>query len=282
MSKSPNTDKHRFALIPDTQVRPGVPLDHLDWVGQALVDYAPDVIVHLGDHYDMPSLQQHDKPGSLRTEGQRYAQDIEIGKVGAAKISTPINREIKRQSRNKKHWKPDRHYLLGNHEYRTTRAVEQDPKLIGSLDIRDCTIDGFKRHDFLEKVWIDGIVFSHYFQSNGSKFAIGGSIDNRLNKIGDSFAMGHQQGLVYGCRQYPTGDTRHGLVAGSCYVHREEYRGNQGQRHWRGIVILNEVHRGDYCIMPLTLDYLCRRYEGVDLVHYMRKKYKKQDWSHLE
>lgn len=279
MSKS---TKRRYVLIPDTQVRPDVPLDHLAWVGQAVVDYAPDVVVHLGDHFDIPSLQQHDKPGALRTEGQRYSADIESGIKGGSMITDPINKEIKRQSRNKSGWDPERHYLLGNHEYRITRAAEAEPKLLGTIDIKHCKLDGFKRHDFLQKVWLDGIVFSHYFQSNGSKFAIGGSIDNRLNKIGDSFAMGHQQGLTYGMRQYPTGDTRHGLVAGSCYLHREEYRGNQGQRHWRGIVVLNEVNAGDYCLMPLTLDYLCRRYEGMDLHDYMTKYHKKQDWSHLK
>lgn len=278
MSKS---TKRRHLIIPDTQVKPGVPLDHIPWVAQAIVDYAPDVVVHVGDHWDMPSQSSWEKPGSLAMEGARYEDDIATGNEAFAQLSAPADREIKRQARNKKAWNPEKHFLFGNHEDRVTRALNAEPKMRGCIGLHHMLTRGWKRHPFLEKLWLDGIVYSHYFQSNGSKFAIGGSVDNRLNKIGNSFVMGHQQGMVYGARMYPTGQTRHGLVAGSCYLHREEYRGNQGQRHWRGIVVLNEVNDGDYCIMPLTLDYLCRRYEHMDLLKYMQKRYKKEDWSHL-
>jgi hypothetical protein len=33
--------------------------------------------------------------------------------------------------------------------------------------------------------------------------------------------------------------------------------------------------------MPLTLDYLCRKYEGMGLLDYMTKKYPGEDWSYL-
>jgi hypothetical protein len=62
----------------------------------------------------------------------------------------------------------------------------------------------------------------------------------------------------------------------------ENYRGNQGQGHFRGIIVLNEVKDGDFCIMPLTLNYLCRKYEGTLLVDYMRAKHPNQNWDHLE
>ena len=79
-----------------------------------------------------------------------------------------------------------------------------------------------------------------------------------------------------------SGKTLYGLVAGSAYLHVEDYRGRQGQRHWRGIVVLNEVQDGEYDIMPLSLRYLCRRYEGMSLIDYMNKKYPNADnWDHL-
>lgn len=230
----------------------------------------------------MPSQSSHDKPGSLKMEGARYEDDIAVGNEAFADLGAPMFKEIRRQARNKKPWDPQRELLFGNHEDRISRALAADPKMRGCIGLHHCLTSGWHRNDFLKKVWIDGLVYSHYFQSNGSKFAIGGSVDNRLNKVGESFVQGHQQGMVYGSRMYPTGTTRHGLVAGSCYLHREEYRGNQGQRHWRGIVVLNEVAGGDYCIMPLTLDYLCRKYERMDLLQYMNKKHKGGDWSHLE
>lgn len=73
--------------------------------------------------------------------------------------------------------------------------------------------------------------------------------------------------------QYATGFIRHGIVAGSCYLHDEEYKG-MANSHWRGIVVLNEVKKGEFCEMPLSLNYLCGKYEGVSLNRYMNKNYK--------
>ena len=46
----------RHLVIPDTQCKPGHSFEHLEWAGQYAVKTKPDVIVHLGDHWDMPSL----------------------------------------------------------------------------------------------------------------------------------------------------------------------------------------------------------------------------------
>lgn len=279
MSKSTS---RRHLLIPDTQTRKGVPLDHIPWVAQAIVDYAPDVVVHIGDHWDNPAFSMHDQKGSIRMEGARYEDDIAVGNQAFIDLGAPMFKEIKRQSRNKKGWDPERHFTFGNHETRLQRAIDADPKLVGVIGMHHMVTNGWKRHPFLKRLWLDGLVYSHYFQGQNSSFAISGTIDNRLNKIGESFVQGHQQGLLYGNRVYPTGKIRHGLVAGSCYLHKEDYKGSQGNTHFRGIVVLNEVKDGNYCLMPLTLAYLCKRYEGMDLMRYMKKRYKHDDWSHLD
>lgn len=262
----------RHFVIPDTQVRPGVPLDHIDWIGQAIVDYKPDVVVHLGDHWDFPSLNGHEKPGSKPLEGARYEKDLEAGNAAFARLCRPMEKNRKQIKK---------FFITGNHENRADRAATADPKWLGTVGSEHCDTRDWKRSPFLKRVWQDGLCYSHYFQSSHSKFAIGGTIDNRLNKVGCSFVQGHEQGFRYGNRIYASGHTAHGLVAGSAYLHIEDYRGAQGQRHWRGIVVLNEVEAGEYDIMPLSLKYLCNKYEGLDLAKYMRKKYPKQDWEHL-
>ena len=50
----------RHIIIHDTQCKPGVSLDHLSWVGEHIAHRKPDVIVHIGDHWDMPSLSTYD------------------------------------------------------------------------------------------------------------------------------------------------------------------------------------------------------------------------------
>lgn len=281
--KTYNHVARRHLVIPDTQIRPGVPIDHITWIAQAIVDYQPDAVIHLGDHWDNPSFSKHDAAGSVAMEGADYQADLEVGNETFDLLGAPMRKEVQRQSRNlKRKWDPETHFIMGNHEDRSDRAAREDARLRRTVGTRFMLTPGWKRHPYLERLWIDGVCYSHFFQAQNSANAIGGSIDNRLNKIGESFVQGHMQGFLYGNRVYPTGRVRHGLVAGSSYLHRERYKGNQGNNHFRGIVVLNEVHDGDYCVMPLSLKYLCQRYEGVDLVKYMQKKYKNENWTHLE
>lgn len=123
------------------------------------------------------------------------------------------------------------------------------------------------------QVVLDGVVYAHYFAAVNTGRPIGGTAANKLNHIGESFVQGHVQGYEVGTKQYSTGRIRKGMVAGSCYLHDESYKG-MANNHWRGIVILNEVNKGDYCEMPLSLDYLCRKYEGRSLGSYLRRNYK--------
>ena len=50
---------HMF--VPDTQVKPGVPTDHLRWAGRYILERKPDVVIHAGDHWDMESLSSWDR-----------------------------------------------------------------------------------------------------------------------------------------------------------------------------------------------------------------------------
>ncbi len=265
----------RHFLIPDAQVRPGVPLDHIAWIAQAIVDYLPDTVVNIGDWWDMPSLSMHDGPGTLHAEGARYEDDVQSGNDAFAVLCAPMEAEQARRVRRKiKRWEPRKVFCFGNHENRINRAINSAPKFAGTIGEHHLKTRDWERHPFLARVWQDGLLYSHYFQSSHSSHAIGGSIDNRLNKIGASFVQGHEQGFRYATRIQGSGSTWHGLVAGSGYLHDEHYRGNQGNGHWRGVVVLNEVRDGDYCVMPLTLDYLCRKYERMSLADYLRKKYR--------
>lgn len=267
----------RHIFIPDTQIRPGVPTDHIEWIAKAVVHYRPDVIVVAGDWWDFPSLNSHSKPGSAPLENQRYQSDLDAGNAAFAKFCKPIDKAQEKDPT----WKPRKVFLCGNHEDRADRAAEADPKFLGHVGSNNCQVHDFEWHPFLKIVWIDGIAYAHYFQNSHSKFAIGGSIDNRLNKIGASFVQGHEQGKREGARIMASGRTLYGLVAGSAYLHQEEYRGRQGQRHWRGIYVLNEVQGGEYDGMPLSLNYLCRKNTGKSLVTYMRETYSDADWEHL-
>jgi hypothetical protein len=46
----------------------------------------------------------------------------------------------------------------------------------------------------------------------------------------------------------------------NCYTHTEDYKGYQGNEHWRGCIMLNDVVDGSFDPMFISLDYLERRY----------------------
>lgn len=258
----------RHVVIPDTQVKKGVPIDHMVWIGQAVKDYAPDVVVHLGDHWDFPSLSRYDAPGSMAMEGARVEDDIAAG-----------NEALDLMTRSMGKYKGRKVILTGNHEQRLERAINADPRLAGTLGYHLLNRErlGWEVVDYFcgapGQVWIDGIVYAHYFAAVNTGRAIGGTANNKLNHVGESFIQGHVQGLDPGSKQYATGRLKQGFVAGSCYLHDEGYKG-MANTHWRGILVLNEVRDGEFCAMPLTLDYLCRKYEGVALDVFLRRKYR--------
>lgn len=272
----------RHFVIPDLQVRPGVRTDHIEWIAKAIVDYLPDVVVNIGDHWDMPSLSSHEDPGSEFMEGRRYKDDIDSGNNAFERLCAPMDEEISRRKRRKiKRWEPRKIFTFGNHEDRISRFASANPRFRHIVNIDDCNTQDFERHRFGDITEADGVLYSHYFSSPHSGRAIGGTPQNRLNKVCQSFVMGHVQGFDYGTKITPTGKTMHGVVAGSAYTHLEGYRGVH-QKHWRGCLVLNEVSDGDFCIMPITLNYLCRKYEGKPLFDYMTAKYPEENWSHLK
>jgi hypothetical protein len=277
-------EPRKHYLIPDTQVAPGDPLDHLEWIGQDIARRKPDVIVHIGDHWHMDSLSMHDSIGSLSREGARVEDDIVAGLLGMERLVAPIRDELARIARRRiTKWRPRMVFCEGNHEYRVQRAVEADPRWIGTLSMRHMDVErfGFERHEFLKPVEIDGVHYAHYWQSEKTSKPIGGSMDNRLNKICVSFVCGHEQGLLLHRRDLPVGKTIHAVIAGSCYLKAESYRGAQRSNEWRGVVVLNDVRNGDFEPMPLTLRYLCREATGEDLVSYMQRRYPGKPWDYL-
>ena len=274
--------KHIF--VPDTQIRPGVPTDHINWISEYILEKQPDKIIVGGDWWDFPSLSSHEAPGSLALEGARVQDDVYVGNEAFKRFSTPIKNEIQRQKKNKRKnpWTPECAFLFGNHENRADRAASTSAKLEGIIGSDKCDIQYFTGYPFLQIAWLDQIAYSHFFQNPHSGKPIGGTAQNRITRIGSSFVQGHQQGLDYGTKLMGSGRTLTGVIAGSAYVHVENYRGNQGQRHFRGIIALNEVNDGEFFPMAVSLDFLCRKYENMSLYRYHCAKYPSMNWEHLK
>ncbi len=252
----------KILVIPDTQQKPGVSHAYLARIGKYIVDKRPDVVVHIGDHWDMPSLSSYDI-GKKSFEGRTYRADIDAGNTAMDILMGPLN-GYNEQQRRTKHalYQPRLEFCLGNHEQRIERVVEMDRKLEGTLGYHEFNLvrHGWNVNKFLKPIQIGGVHFAHYFYNPMNGRPYGGMIQTRLKSIGFSFVMGHQQGKQQAEMHRSDGTIVRGLVVGSCYEHDEDYLGPQGVNYWRGVVMLHQVKDGNYDLMEVSLDYLRAKY----------------------
>ncbi len=251
----------KILVIPDCQVKPGVPIDHLEWCGKYIVDKKPDVVVQIGDFADMESLSSYDV-GKKSFEGRRYTEDIRVSETAMTLLLKPLaDYNWKAHKNHDKQYHPRRVITLGNHEDRIARAVDNDAKLEGLISVKDLKYEGFgwEVYPFMEPVVLGGIAFCHYFPSG----QLGRPITSArmlLTKMHMSCVAGHQQGrdIAYGKRA--DGTQMLGLIAGSFYQHNENYLNPQTNNHWRGIYVLHNVDNGACDEMAVSLEYLKRKY----------------------
>lgn len=203
-------------FIPDCQVKEGVPLEHLSWIGQYIVDKKPDHIILAGDFADMPSLSSYDK-GKRCFEGRRYVKDIDAARLGMDLLLAPM-KEYNTKQKATKHaqYKPNMDLTLGNHEYRIERAVEAQPELEGVIGYEDLPYEDWIVHDFLKPVVIDGVMYVHYLSNPFTGRPYGGNVLNQLNKVQHSFCVGHKQTLESMPFFTPLGKQTWGIIAGAC------------------------------------------------------------------
>lgn len=249
-------------IIPDVQARPGDDFTFLHKIGQYIADKQPDVIVCLGDFADMPSLSSYDV-GKRQFEGRRYIKDVKAAIDAMSSLMSPINALQRQQRRNKKKaYEPRMVLTLGNHENRIKRAVDNDPKMEGMISESDLGYSnfGWEVYPFLDVVVIDDIAYSHYFPT-GVAGRPAATANAQLGKKHMSCVAGHQQGLQIATAHRADGRRLTSIIAGSCYEHDEDYLGIQGNKHWRGALMFHEVNNGQFDLMPVSLDYLNKRYE---------------------
>lgn len=248
-------------VLPDVQMKDGINTEYLTKIGQYMVDKRPDIVICLGDFADMPSLSSYDI-GKKAFEGRRYTKDVQAVHDAQEALFTPLFELQEQQLRNKKKmYDPSRIMLLGNHENRINRAVNNDAKLEGLISVDDLAYEEYwdEVYPFLEVVVIDGIAFSHYF-TTGQAGKPSATANAQLNKQHMSCISGHQQGLQIAMAQRADGTRLTSVITGSCYEHDEDYLGVQGNKHWRGFMMLHEVDNGQFDLMTVTLNYINKKY----------------------
>lgn len=246
----------KVAVIADTQCKPEESLDYMSSVGNFLCDKEPDVIVHIGDFFDFPSLSTYDK-GKKSFEGRRLLKDIQAGYEGMERLLAPI--------REKTGYDPRLVFCVGNHEDRFDRLSKDMPELEGFVGVDTLKLKeyGWEVYPYLKPANIEGIHFVHYLANPFTGKPYGGTALSQLKSVGTSFVVGHKQTLDVAMLPTLDGRMRIGIINGACYPFEEAYKGFQGNNHFRGVTMLHEVKDGFGLPSFASLDYIMEKYGKV-------------------
>lgn len=246
-------------VIPDPHAHPDHNNERFDWLAKLIIDLKPDVVVNLGDHFDMPSLSGYDK-GTKGFEGRRFVKDIAAGVEAHERMWEPVKRTKKRL--------PYRVVLEGNHENRLKRAVNAAPELDGAIQFGAYEFDRY--YDKVVEYTgntpgsteIDGVHYSHFFSSGVMGRPIGGEHPaySLLTKLFVSATCGHVHTADYAVRTNAAGNKIHGLVAGVFQDYTSGWAGAANDLWWRGVVIKRDVGMGRYDPEFVSMERLRREY----------------------
>lgn len=230
------------------------------WAGELMVDVMPDVVVNIGDTWDMPSLSSFDK-GKANFQGRSYTQDIDAG--------LDFHEKLWHAWRKRKRKLPKRVFLIGNHEQRIAKALNQQPELKGAIGFEDLQLDRYYDEviyyngDTPGVTEIDGVLYAHYFVSGilGRPVSSKYPADALVSQNHVSSTQGHSHLFAHSLDTRADGIKLLGLVTGCLQDYESDWAGECNKLWDRGIVVKRGVEKGHYGHQWIPLDHLKKEYE---------------------
>ncbi len=246
-------------VIPDPHAHFQHDNSRADLLAKLIMDLRPDVVINLGDQFDMPSLASYDK-GKKSFHGRSYSADINSGLDFSDRLWAPVRRTKKRL--------PYAVFLIGNHEERIRRAIEMTPELDGTIGYHNLELDRYY-DDVVDYdggtpgiIDVDGILYSHYLVSGTAGRPLTGENPGSalLAKKYRSVTVGHSHQFDHATRNVAGRGWINGLHAGCFVDYRSDWAGSS-QDSWRsGVVIKRNVYDGDYDLEFVSIDRLRKEY----------------------
>ncbi len=246
-------------IVPDPHAHPNHNNDRADWLGRCILDIRPDVLVNMGDQWDLPSLSSYDK-GKASFYGRSYKADLLAGLDFDRRMWEPIRAAKKRR--------PYSIFIEGNHERRINRLLEISPELEGSVSFDDLRLSSNYRRVIRYEgttpgvITLDGVAYSHYAISGVLGRAISGEHPaySLLAKKHQSTTVGHLHVYDHCVRTGANGKKINGLVAGVFQDYDADWAGEINRLWNRGIIIKKDVKDGEYDIEWISIKRLEREY----------------------
>lgn len=246
-------------VVPDCHATPNKPNDRATHAGRLAAELKPDVIIFLGDLWDMASLSSYDK-NKRSAEGRRYSEDLAAGHD----FQDRFWHEVKKTKRKL----PRRVFLIGNHEQRIERASDINPELYGTISYDDLSLDRYYSDVVPYNgatpgvINIDGVSYGHFFVSGVLSRPIGGQHPaySLVTKKLQSCTQGHTHVYDWNIGTAANGAKVMGLVAGVFQDYASSYAG-EAQKLWTsGVTIKRQVHKGNYEPQFVSMETLRKTY----------------------
>lgn len=248
----------RTLVIPDSHDDPEVKKFRYEVVSNCIVDRKPDNIVQIGDFQSLDSISFHNHGRPKLQEGKRLAEDLASGREAYETMMKGLNDIRKKQGRNKKRkYSPNLYWINGNHEYRVSRFLEQQPVIEGLLDPYDLLgvqKDGWTIADYRDYVTIEGTMFTHVPLNPRSGNPIGGQYvalrAAHMSQHTVVFGHTHTRTVMAFTRNDPTiqagGHRVEGITVGCWLDHWPEYMAHNTRTcdWWEGLTIMNHTGYG--------------------------------------
>ena len=249
-------------VVPDQHAHPDHNNDRADWLGKFILDRKPDMVMNMGDTFDMPSLSSFDK-GKASFSGASYGNDINAGLDFLDRMWHPIKRAKRK--------KPYSVFLEGNHCHRLSKVLEYEPHLAGDrygISYKNYQLDDYHHESIYYNgqtpgiYTTKGISFAHFMVSGLMGRPIGGDhhAASLLAKNYSSCVVGHSHTVDYAVRSGSNGKRIMGLVSGVFQDYKSGWAGNINNLWFPCLCYLRNVDEGAYDLEIIGMDALKREY----------------------
>jgi hypothetical protein len=174
----------RVVAIGDHHDRPGRDKTRATWIGRYIAQTQPEAVVAIGDWCNLDSLSTHEQPGSANdADRPPFHEELDSLHESLAAFhadfpvgSIPV------------------YFTHGNHEFRTFRAANRQPKLNGDMPLRleeVFTRFRWQTRPFGECLTLYDVDFVHCWLNKMGREVGGDNLLLIANKCARSFCMGH-------------------------------------------------------------------------------------------
>jgi len=260
------TEPIDILVIGDAHADPRHDNERFTWLGRAIVELQPAVVVDIGDWAEMGSLSSYDPIHKLMQGGLRLRDDLDVALDARQRVHAELAAHNKGRRRK---YRPELLAALGNHEYRIIRAIDAEPQRYGGLvHTKDLGAEdhGWTVHPYLVPFWVAGVGFCHCWPRPGSSRAVTGVNHGRalLMHFHQTVVQGHSHTIFAHHERGADGRRLSGVGVGGFFSHDPEWAEvTEVARWWRGLNLLKGVADGEIgAVVPIPMDEVRARWSG--------------------